>query len=66
MDLRVFGEKFSIIFEKVANVDFIVVLPGLVLGEEVGQVGHWGSCVAVSLTNRLLMVATVSAGRWGR
>ena len=34
MDLRVFGEKFSIIFEKVANVDFIVVLPGLVLGEE--------------------------------
>ena len=29
MDLRVFGEKFSIIFEKVANVDFIVVLPGL-------------------------------------
>ena len=42
MDLRVFGEKFSIIFEKVANVDFIVVLPGLVLGEEGGASGALG------------------------
>ena len=30
------------IFEKVANVDFIVVLPGLVFGEEGGASGALG------------------------
>ena len=40
MDLRVFGEKFSIIFKEVANVDFIVVLPGLVLDGR--GWGKWG------------------------
>ena len=34
MDIGVFGEKFSIIFEELANVDLIVFLPGLVFGEE--------------------------------